>query len=121
MDYVSQNRGDVIMTRIAQTAPMNNTVVRQVRLQDCTLQHCSTLHWNIMIFSMLCLFIADTTSTYCGGDQFQCADSGMCVDLIYRCDGQHDCLDQSDEKHCNGKRDHVSDSEILRKHIDSQI
>ncbi|XP_069115040.1 basement membrane-specific heparan sulfate proteoglycan core protein-like isoform X2 [Argopecten irradians] len=35
----------------------------------------------------------------CKADQFTCED-GECVDGRYRCDGQYDCYDQSDEKEC---------------------
>ncbi|XP_060073482.1 basement membrane-specific heparan sulfate proteoglycan core protein-like [Ylistrum balloti] len=36
----------------------------------------------------------------CKPDQFTCED-GECVDGRYRCDGQFDCFDQSDEKGCD--------------------
>ncbi|XP_021372607.1 basement membrane-specific heparan sulfate proteoglycan core protein-like isoform X2 [Mizuhopecten yessoensis] len=35
----------------------------------------------------------------CKPDQYTC-DDGECVDGRYRCDGQNDCYDQSDEKDC---------------------
>ncbi|AWP20537.1 putative MAM and LDL-receptor class A domain-containing protein 1 [Scophthalmus maximus] len=36
----------------------------------------------------------------CGVDQFQCAYSFQCIPESWWCDGEPDCADQSDEKHC---------------------
>ncbi|XP_010901050.2 MAM and LDL-receptor class A domain-containing protein 1 isoform X1 [Esox lucius] len=36
----------------------------------------------------------------CGGGQFRCAHSFQCVPLSWRCDGEGDCADQSDEEQC---------------------
>lgn len=36
----------------------------------------------------------------CGAGQFQCVHSFQCVPLSWRCDGEEDCADQSDEEQC---------------------
>ncbi|GFT89371.1 hypothetical protein TNCV_4386601 [Trichonephila clavipes] len=35
----------------------------------------------------------------CESHQFQCLD-GHCIPEIWKCDGEHDCEDDSDEKRC---------------------
>ena len=35
--------------------------------------------------------------TDCGDDKFRCAETGVCVDLEYFCDGRVDCPDGEDE------------------------
>ena len=36
----------------------------------------------------------------CHHNEFQCATRQQCVPAAYHCDGEPDCLDQSDEKGC---------------------
>ena len=36
----------------------------------------------------------------CADWQFRCVESGDCIDLSQRCDGQYDCSDTSDETFC---------------------
>ncbi|XP_076017204.1 MAM and LDL-receptor class A domain-containing protein 1 [Genypterus blacodes] len=38
--------------------------------------------------------------TTCDAHQFQCAYSFQCIPSSWRCDGEHDCADQSDEEDC---------------------
>uniref|UniRef100_A0A3P9JAK6 Uncharacterized protein n=1 Tax=Oryzias latipes TaxID=8090 RepID=A0A3P9JAK6_ORYLA len=38
----------------------------------------------------------------CHTDEFQCLMDGLCIPLRWRCDGDTDCMDMSDEKECEG-------------------
>lgn len=44
------------------------------------------------------------TATYrpepCKADQFRCMDNGECIPMKWKCDGNEDCTDGSDEKKC---------------------
>lgn len=47
----------------------------------------------------------------CTSDEFTCADEN-CVSASFRCDGDPDCLDASDEADCReSKNENVSDSQ----------
>lgn len=38
----------------------------------------------------------------CHTDEFQCRMDSLCIPLRWRCDGDTDCMDLSDEKNCEG-------------------
>lgn len=50
--------------------------------------------FNCFIFYCYCL--AEQTPDSCHRDQYRCLDGG-CIPLTWKCDGQTDCDDDSDE------------------------
>lgn len=47
----------------------------------------------------------------CHTDEFQCRLDGLCIPMRWRCDGDTDCMDSSDEKICEGVT-HVCDPNV---------
>lgn len=44
-----------------------------------------------------------TNKLKCESNEWACEDQVMCIPLKNRCDGEPLCMDESDEKNCNGK------------------
>lgn len=47
----------------------------------------------------------------CGVDEFRCKDSGRCIPARWKCDGEDDCGDASDEPKEECGKDRVADGE----------
>lgn len=47
----------------------------------------------------------------CGVDEFRCKDSGRCIPARWKCDGEDDCGDASDEPKEECGKDRVVDGE----------
>merc|ERR1712170_16522 len=44
----------------------------------------------------------DTTATACNSGEFQCSNGEKCISSSWKCDGDNDCGDNSDESNCPG-------------------
>ena len=51
-------------------------------------------------FTWLNIFLLEPK--VCKEDEFNCSDSSMCIDKKWKCDGDFDCADHSDERDCKG-------------------
>lgn len=50
------------------------------------------------LLGLICVHLTGPSAGSCLPTSFQCRTSGFCVPLIWRCDGDQDCPDGSDEE-----------------------
>lgn len=60
-------------------------------------------HYFSLIY-FVCLYIAQSKCD--ASTEFRCSD-GTCIDINWKCDGENDCLDDSDEQDCGNFHVHV--------------
>lgn len=71
----------------------------------CWMHECvGECYWNQALLIILAhlpffIFFDPSATSMCTADQFRCK-SGRCVRLSWRCDGEDDCSDNSDEENC---------------------
>ncbi len=53
-----------------------------------------------MIINWLNFFFLMIASSDCSFQQFECIDKSKCIPLSWKCDGDSDCKDHSDEADC---------------------
>ena len=46
------------------------------------------------------MFVSPAPLPSCRDNEFQCEDNGMCINIAWKCDGESDCEDGSDEAGC---------------------
>lgn len=78
-----------------------NRHVYNFKIAKYILYYCSitSTYQHILISNssvLSCLFLSVAQMT-CGVDEFRCKDSGRCIPARWKCDGEDDCGDSSDE------------------------
>lgn len=53
----------------------------------------------------------------CGVDEFRCKDSGRCIPARWKCDGEDDCGDASDEPKEECGTNVLNETDILKGHF----
>ena len=59
--------------------------------------------YDLYLFIILYLFPSETKVPACLPTSFKC-DNNQCISNHYRCDGDDDCGDKSDEKNCSKRK-----------------
>lgn len=61
---------------------------------------CSTMRHCVQTALRQKTFVSPASHQPCRSGEFMC-DSGLCINAGWRCDGDADCDDQSDERNCS--------------------
>ncbi|KAK7895330.1 hypothetical protein WMY93_020655 [Mugilogobius chulae] len=76
---------------------------------NCQTVSCQSDHVFVFLKSMFVssvppqVRLSDCQTVSCQADQWQC-DDGNCISALWRCDGEGDCLDGTDEMDCDSSR-----------------
>ena len=57
------------------------------------------LVYKLRIRLKLCFYIS-AEAILCDNDAFACKSGNRCIPKLWKCDGEHDCVDGSDEQQC---------------------